>query len=114
LVRPRAIYIFLHVKRHKVFERDGTTLLTRVPISFTTAALGGTDRDSGAGRHQAQIDIPAGIQSGKQLRKRGAGMPVLNGAVAGEVAVETPTKLSARRNCCASFRPPRRAMNAPR
>jgi molecular chaperone DnaJ len=46
------------------------------------------------------IDIPAGIQSGKQLRKRGAGMPVLQGRGRGdlviEISVETPTKLSAR------------------
>ncbi len=46
------------------------------------------------------IKIPAGIQSGKQLRHRGSGMPVLNGRGRGdlviEIAVETPTKLSAR------------------
>ena len=46
------------------------------------------------------ITLPAGIQSGKQLRKRGAGMPVLQGRGHGdmvvEISVETPTKLSAR------------------
>ena len=36
------LYIFMHVRRHEVFERDGTNLLTRVPITFTKAALGGT------------------------------------------------------------------------
>src|SRR3546814_16260109 len=34
------LYIFLHVKRHKIFEREGTTLFCRAPISFTTAAPG--------------------------------------------------------------------------
>ncbi|PLK22869.1 molecular chaperone DnaJ [Porphyrobacter sp. TH134] len=94
------LYIFLHVKPHQVFEREGTTLATRVPVSFTTAALGGCveipDLDGSTNR----LDIPAGIQSGKQLRIRGAGMPVLQGRGRGdmvaEIVVETPTKLSRR------------------
>ncbi len=97
---PGDLYIFLHVKRHKVFERDGTTLITRVPITFTTAALGGSIEIPGMDGENLSIDIPAGIQSGKQLRKRGAGMPVLQGRGRGdlviEISVETPTKLSAR------------------
>jgi len=97
---PGDLYIFLHVKRHKVFERDGTTLLTRVPITFTTAALGGSIDIPGMDGETISVDIPAGIQSGKQLRKRGAGMPVLQGRGRGdlviEISVETPTKLSAR------------------
>jgi len=94
------LYIFLHMKRHNVFERDGTTLLTRAPISFTTAALGGQIEIPGLDGKKHAIDIPAGIQTGKQLRKRGAGMTVLHGRGVGdlvvEVAVETPTKLSSR------------------
>ncbi len=94
------LYIFLHVKPHPVFEREGTTLATRVPVSFTTAALGGCveipDLDGSTNR----LDIPPGIQSGKQLRVRGAGMPVLQGRGRGdlvaEIVVETPTKLSRR------------------
>jgi molecular chaperone DnaJ len=97
---PGDLYIFLHVKRHKVFEREGTTLLTRVPITFTTAALGGSIEIPGIDGEAIQLDIPAGIQSGKQLRKRGSGMPVLQGRGRGdlviEIVVETPTKLSAR------------------
>lgn len=97
---PGDLYIFLHVKRHRVFEREGTTLVTRCPISFTTAALGGEIEIPGLDGRVHEIEIPAGIQSGKQLRKRGAGMPVLQGRGIGdlviEIAVETPTKLSAR------------------
>ncbi|MCK9540420.1 MAG: molecular chaperone DnaJ [Novosphingobium sp.] len=97
---PGDLYIFLHVRRHPVFERDGTMLLTRVPISFTTAALGGEIAIPGLDGSTNTVPIPAGIQSGKQLRKRGAGMPVLQGKGHGdmvvEIAVETPTKLSAR------------------
>ncbi|MDE8651927.1 molecular chaperone DnaJ [Novosphingobium album (ex Liu et al. 2023)] len=97
---PGDLYIFLHVKRHAVFEREGTTLITRVPITFTTAALGGSIDIPGIDGERIALDIPAGIQSGKQLRKRGAGMPVLQGRGRGdlviEITVETPTRLSAR------------------
>lgn len=94
------LYVFLHIKRHAVFEREGTTLLTRVPISFTTAALGGEIAIPGIDGTRHTVPIPAGIQSGKQLRQRGAGMPVLQGRGRGdliiEIMVETPTKLTAR------------------
>lgn len=94
------LYIFLHVKRHAVFEREGTTLISRVPITFTTAALGGDIEIPGIDGERLALDIPAGIQSGKQLRKRGAGMPVLQGRGRGdlviEITVETPTRLSAK------------------
>jgi molecular chaperone DnaJ len=94
------LYIFLHVQRHKLFQRDGTTLFAHAPISFTTAALGGTITVPGLDRVGHEIRIPAGIQSGKQIRQRGAGMPVLNGRGAGDlviqIEVETPTKLSAK------------------
>ena len=94
------LYIFLHVKRHSVYQREGTTLFCRAPISITTAALGGTIEVPGLDRVNHSIRIPAGIQSGKQLRERGAGMPVLNGRGMGdlvvEISVETPTKMTAK------------------
>lgn len=97
---PGDLYIFLHVARHALFEREGTTLFARMPVSFTTAALGGEIELPGLDGRRHRIAIPAGIQSGKQLRQRGAGMPVLQGRGHGDmvvqVEVETPTKLSAR------------------
>lgn len=94
------LYIFLHIKRHPIFQRDGTTLFARAPISFTTAALGGTITVPGLDREPHEIRIPAGIQSGKQIRQRGAGMPVLNGRGTGDlviqIEVETPTRLNAK------------------
>lgn len=97
---PGDLYIFIHIRRHAVFERDGTNLVTRVPIAFTTAALGGEIEIPGLDGTRIGIDIPAGIQSGKQLRKRGCGMPVLQGRGRGdlviEIMVETPTRLSSR------------------
>ncbi len=94
------LYIFLHVQRHKLFQREGTTLFARAPISFTTATLGGEITVPGLDGTPHEIRIPAGIQSGKQIRQRGAGMPVLNGRGTGDmvvqIEVETPTKLTAR------------------
>ncbi|WP_375395047.1 molecular chaperone DnaJ [uncultured Sphingomonas sp.] len=94
------LYIFLHVKRHQLFEREGTTLFARAPISFTTASLGGTISIPGLDGQTHDIRIPVGIQSGKQLRQRGVGMPVLQGRGHGDLVVqidvETPTKLSLR------------------
>ncbi len=92
------LYIFIHVAPHELFEREGTTLATRIPVSFTTAALGGTVSIPDMDGSTNEVEIPTGIQSGKQLRVRGAGMPVLQGRGRGdlvvEIAVETPTKLT--------------------
>jgi molecular chaperone DnaJ len=94
------LYIFVHLARHAVFQREGTSLFARCPVSITTAALGGSLDVPGLDRKKHQVNIPAGIQTGKQLRIRGAGMPVLNGRGHGDmviqVDVETPTRLSAR------------------
>jgi molecular chaperone DnaJ len=97
---PGDLYIFLHVARHPIFEREGTTLYARAPISFTTASLGGEIHIPGPDGVNHQIKIPAGTQSGRELRQRGAGMPVLQGRGRGDlvvrIEVETPTKLSAK------------------
>ena len=95
---PGDLYIFVHVKPHAIFTREGTTLLTRVPVSFTTAALGGSMDLPGIDGETVTLTIPAGLQSGEQLRQRGAGMPVLQGRGRGdlvvELMVETPTRMS--------------------
>jgi molecular chaperone DnaJ len=75
-------------------------LFCRAPVSFTAAALGGTIEVPGLDGSRHEIKIPVGIQSGKQIRQRGAGMPVLNGRGHGDLVVqidvETPTRLTAR------------------
>ncbi|AXI56548.1 Chaperone protein DnaJ (plasmid) [Pseudoseohaeicola sp. NH-UV-7] len=94
------LYIFVEVSPHKLFERDGTNLYCRVPVSMSTAALGGNIEvptiDGGRGR----VQIPAGSQSGRQMRLRGKGMPALRGGGTGdmfiELAVETPVNLTSR------------------
>jgi molecular chaperone DnaJ len=94
------LYIFLHVKRHAIFEREGTTLYANAPISFTTAALGGSITIPGPDGERHEVKITPGIQSGREVRQRGAGMPVLQGKGRGDlvvrISVETPTKLSAK------------------
>ncbi len=94
------LYIFIHVRRHTLFEREGSTLFCRAPVSFTVAALGGEIEIPGLDGEMHSIKVPAGIQSGKQLRQRAAGMPVLNsrghGDLVVQIDVETPTKLSAK------------------
>jgi len=94
------LYIFVHLKRHPIYARDGTTLIAECPVSFTTAALGGSISLPGVDGSKIDIKIPAGIQSGEQLRQRGFGMSVLNGRGRGDlvakVLVETPRRMSAK------------------
>jgi molecular chaperone DnaJ len=88
------------MKRHPIYAREGTTLIADCPISFTTAALGGSISLPGIDGHAVELKIPAGIQSGEQLRHRGSGMSVLNsrgrGDLVARVLVETPTHMSAK------------------
>ncbi len=97
---PGDLYIFIHLTPHEVFTRQGTNLHITVPISITDAALGGTLEVPAIDGEMAELAIPAGTQSGKEFRRRGRGMPGLNGGGRGdlvvEVEVETPTRLSKR------------------
>ena len=94
------LYIFVHMKRHPFYAREGTTLIAECPVSFTAAALGGSISLPGLDGARIDIKIPPGIQSGEQLRQRGAGMSVLNGRGRGDlvakVLVETPRRMSAK------------------
>jgi len=94
------LYIFIEVEPHPIFERDNQNLFCRIPVSMTTAALGGEIEAPTLDGGRTRVKVPAGVQSGKQLRLRGKGMPALRGAGAGdlyiELAVETPVNLSSR------------------
>jgi molecular chaperone DnaJ len=94
------LYLFVHMKRHPIYAREGTTLVADCPVSFTTAALGGAISLPGIDGHAVELKIPAGVQSGEQLRHRGSGMSVLNGRGRGDlvarILVETPTRMSAK------------------
>jgi molecular chaperone DnaJ len=94
------LYIFLSVKPHPIFQRDGADLFCRVPMPFVTAALGGEFDVPVIGGRTAKVRVPEGTQTGKQIRLKGKGMPVLRSHDTGDlyiqVAIETPQKLTRR------------------
>ncbi len=94
------LYIFIEVEPHKIFEREGSNLFCRVPVSMATAALGGDIEVPTIDGGRSRVKIPAGSQSGRQMRLRSKGMPALRGGGSGdmfiELAVETPVNLTAR------------------
>ncbi|MEI4485464.1 molecular chaperone DnaJ [Frigidibacter sp. MR17.14] len=94
------LYIFLEVREHALFQRDGQTLYCRVPVGMVDAALGGEVEVPTIDGGRSRVKIPAGSQTGRQMRLRGKGMPALRGGGTGdmliELAVETPVNLTAR------------------
>jgi molecular chaperone DnaJ len=94
------LYIFIEVKEHPIFQRDGVNLFCRVPVSITTAALGGEVEVPTIDGGKSRVKVPEGAQTGKQMRLRAKGMPALRGGGVGdmliELAVETPVKLTTR------------------
>jgi molecular chaperone DnaJ len=94
------LYIFLSVKPHEFFQRDGADLYCSVPISMTTAALGGQFDVVTLDGTKTRVKVPEGTQSGKQFRLKSKGMPVLRSAQVGDlyiqVAIETPQNLTKR------------------
>ncbi|MCX8278812.1 molecular chaperone DnaJ [Phyllobacterium sp. 0TCS1.6C] len=94
------LYIFLSLKPHEFFQRDGADLYCKVPISMTTAALGGQFEVATLDGTQTRVKIPEGTQNAKQFRLKGKGMPVLRQAAMGDlyiqIAIETPQNLNKR------------------
>lgn len=92
------LYVFLSVKPHKIFKREGANIFCNVPLKMTTASLGGHVEVPTIDGGRVKVTIPAGTQTGHQFRLRGKGMSVLRSAAFGdmyiEVHVETPRNLS--------------------
>ncbi|MEI9964228.1 MAG: molecular chaperone DnaJ [Caulobacteraceae bacterium] len=105
---PRGdLYIFLSVKPHDLFERDGLDLLCTMPVPMCTAVLGGeieapclVGGENCDGECRLTVKIPEGAQTGHKVRLKGRGMPSLRSRQRGdllvELFVETPTQLTAR------------------
>ncbi|RKF13994.1 molecular chaperone DnaJ [Roseovarius spongiae] len=97
---PGDLYIFIEVARHKLFEREEANLFCNVPVSVATAALGGDIEVPTIDGGRARVKIPAGSQSGRQMRLRSKGMPALRGGARGdmfiELSVETPVNLTSK------------------
>lgn len=95
---PGDLYVFISLKPHEIFERQGDDLILDLPISFSEAALGCKKEVPSLLEHNCRITIPEGTQSGKVLRIRKEGFPNVHGHGKGDllvkVFVETPTKLS--------------------
>jgi molecular chaperone DnaJ len=94
------LYIFLSLKSHEFFQRDGADIFCRVPISMTTAALGGHIDVPTVDGGKTRVKVPEGTETGKQFRLKSKGMPVLRSKVTGDmyiqVDVETPKSLTRR------------------
>ena len=94
------LYIFIEVKDHRIFSRDGLNLFCRVPVSMSSAALGGDIEVPTIDGGRSRVKIPQGSQSGRQMRLRNKGMPAIKSTQSGdmfiELAVETPVNLTGR------------------
>jgi molecular chaperone DnaJ len=112
------LYIFVSVKEHDLFERDGQTLFARTPLQMCVAALGGEIEMPTIDGGRMRVTIPEGAQTGKRMRLKGKGMPTLRGGANGdmvvELFVETPSNLTARQKellkafaseCCEKHHP---------
>lgn len=92
------LYVDIAVKPHRFFKREDAHLHARVPISMVTASLGGSVEVPEIGGGRLKVNIPAGTQSGAQMRLGGKGMSILRAGHRGdmyvEIAVETPVNLS--------------------
>ncbi|MDB5570451.1 MAG: molecular chaperone DnaJ [Hyphomicrobiales bacterium] len=94
------LYIFLSLKPHPFFQRDGADLYCRMPISMIQAALGGEFSVSTIDGGESKLKVPEGTQSGRQFKLKGKGMPVLRSREVGDLylqaVVETPQNLTKR------------------
>jgi molecular chaperone DnaJ len=105
---PRGdLYIFLSVRPHELFERDGLDLLCSVPVAMTTAALGGEidapcllGGENCDGQCRIKVKVPEGAQPGQTVRLKARGMPSLRTRQRGDLVVqldvETPSRLTAK------------------
>ena len=94
---PGDLYVEVQVQNHDVFTRDDNNLSCDVPVSFTSAALGG-DIEVPTLSGKASLKVQEGTQTGQQFRLRGKGVKSVRSGVTGDlvcrVIIETPIKLS--------------------
>ena len=97
---PGDLYIFLGLKAHRLFQRDGADIYCRVPISMATAALGGTIEVPTVDGKLARVTLPPGTPTGHQFRLKNKGMSILRSSARGDMfvqaMVETPVNLTDR------------------
>jgi molecular chaperone DnaJ len=94
---PGDLYVFMHVRGHEYFERDGADLYCAIPISLTMATLGGDLTFATIEGKKIKVSVPAGAQNGKMLRVREEGVPVSGGRRGDlylKILVQVPQKLT--------------------
>lgn len=96
---PGDLYVYVSVRPHKLFRREGNDIFCEIPISFVQAAMGDVITVKTL-EEEVEMKIPEGTQTGSVFRLRGKGIPYLNGAGRGDqhvrVKIVTPNKLSDR------------------
>ena len=94
------LYVFVSIKPHKLYMREGADLLAQVPVSMACAALGGTIEIPAVDGHKIEVKVAAGTQSGQRIKIKNEGMPKMRSIDKGdlwvEFRVETPVNLNAR------------------
>ncbi|OQY35167.1 MAG: molecular chaperone DnaJ [Spirochaetaceae bacterium 4572_59] len=95
------LYVYIHIKDHDSFERDGYDLYCAIPISFPQAALGGEIFVRTLDDKKIKLKVAAGTQTGKVLRIRNEGVPVLHGSgrkgdMYVKLQIVTPKKLNSK------------------
>jgi len=95
---PGDLYVFLSIRPHRFFQREASNLYCRVPVPFTTVALGGTIEVPTIDGKRMKVNIPAGTQTGQQFRLKSKGMSIHRSPNRGdmfvEVLAETPVNLT--------------------
>ncbi len=91
------LYVFIHVRPHDIFRREGNDIICDMPVSFAEATLGSiVEVPTISGK--AKMKIPEGTQNGTLLRLKGKGVPALRGGSRGDmhvrIFVEMPKNLS--------------------
>ena len=92
------LYIFVQVQKDNLFEREEENIFCQIPISITTAILGGEIEVPTIDGKKARLTIPSGTQSETQFRLRGKGMSILRQSRRGDMYVETNVEIPVNLN----------------
>jgi len=92
------LYIFVEVQKDRLFEREEENIFCQIPISITTAILGGEVEVPTIDGKKARLNIPPGTQSATQFRLKGKGMSVLRQARRGDMYVEATVEIPVNLN----------------
>ncbi len=98
------LYVFVNIRHHNLYERDGADLFVEVPISMAKAALGGNFKLKGIDGEEITVDVKAGTQPLDRLRLKGKGMRYINTDKRGDLFVQfkvvIPSKLNDKQKDC--------------